>query len=279
MLDLYAARENQALLTAEGALHEEALKRLGAQVKGGEAPAFEITQARLSLNRAKLALHDAEKSAATGRTRLASAIGIPTAALDAVTLDFAAFGSLPAMPDRTARKRALTHRSDLLAALADYAAADAALRLEIAKQYPDMHLNPGYEFDQGNNKWSLGLSLELPILNQNRGPILQAQAKRETAGVKFEAEQAKVFGDIETALAAYNAAKVKVGTARTLAEQAKHASDTTKSMVDAGELAPLELTRRRIEASASTLSLLESRIQAQQAAGQLEAAVQLPLLP
>jgi len=267
------------LLTAEGALHEEALKRLGAQVKGGEAPAFEITQARLSLNRAKLALHDAEKSAATGRTRLASAIGIPTAALDAVTLDFAAFGSLPAMPDRTARKRALTHRSDLLAALADYAAADAALRLEIAKQYPDMHLNPGYEFDQGNNKWSLGLSLELPILNQNRGPILQAQAKRETAGVKFEAEQAKVFGDIETALAAYNAAKVKVGTARTLAEQAKHASDTTKSMVDAGELAPLELTRRRIEASASTLSLLESRIQAQQAAGQLEAAVQLPLLP
>jgi outer membrane protein TolC len=35
----------------------------------------------------------------------------------------------------------------VLAALADYAASEAALRLEIAKQYPDIHLNPGYQLD------------------------------------------------------------------------------------------------------------------------------------
>ena len=50
-----------------------------------------------------------------------------------------------------------------------------------------------------------------------------------------------------------------------------------RRMVDAGELIPLELTRRRIEASASNLSRLEARIQAQQAAGQLEAALHVPL--
>lgn len=277
MLELYAARENHALLTAEGALHEEALKKLDAQVKAGEAPAFELTQARLSLNRAKLALHDADKLAATARAKLAAAVGVPSSALDAVTLNFTAFESLPPVPGSTARRRALMHRSDLLAALADYAGTDAALRLEIAKQYPDVHLNPGYELDQTDNKWSLGLSIELPILNRNCGPILQAEAKRKTAGEKFGARQAAVFGEIETALAAYGAATAKADTAAKLADEAAHSTDTTKRMVEAGEITPLELVRRRIEDSASKLSLLEARIQAQEAAGQLEAAMQLPL--
>jgi len=140
-----------------------------------------------------------------------------------------------------------------------------------------VHLNPGYELDQTDNKWHLGLSVELPILNQNQGPIAQANARRKTVGAKFEAKQAAVFGEIETALAAYRAARAKADTAATLADEAAHASDTTKRMVDAGELAPLELTRRRIEASASNLSRLEARIQAQQAIGALEAALQVPL--
>ena len=86
-----------------------------------------------------------------------------------------------------------------------------------------------------------------------------------------------MFGEIETALASYRAGNAKVATAAKLADEAAHASDTTGRMVEAGELAPLDLTRRRIEASAAKLSLLEARIQAQQAAGELEAALQVPL--
>ena len=86
-----------------------------------------------------------------------------------------------------------------------------------------------------------------------------------------------MFGEIETALAAYSAAQAKAATAALLADEAAHASDTTRRMVEAGELTPLELVRRRIEASASALSRLEARLQAQEAIGQLEAALQLPL--
>ena len=277
MLDLYASRENGALLTAEVALHQEAVTKLDAQVKAGAAPAFELIQERLGFNRSKLALHDAEKLAATSRAQLASAVGVSTAALDAVTLDFSAFTSLPPSPGAGVRRRALTHRADLLAALADYAAADAELRLQVAKQYPDVHLNPGYQLDQTDNKWSLGLSIELPIINQNRGQIAQATARRKTVGEKFQAKQAAVFGEIETALAAFRAARAKAATAATLAEESAKASDTTKRMVDAGELVPLEFTRRKIESSAANLSRLEARIQAQQAAGALEAALHTPL--
>jgi outer membrane protein TolC len=277
MLDLYSAQENGALLTTEVALHQEAVTKLDLQVKAGSASAFELIQERLGFNRSKLALHDAEKLAATSHAQLASAAGVSSAALDAVTLDFSAFTSLPPTPGSGVRRHALTNRADLLAALADYAAADADLRLQIAKQYPDVHLQPGYLLDQTDNKWSLGLSIELPIINQNRGPIAQANSRRKTVGAKFEAKQAAVFGEIETALAAFRQARAKADTAATLADEAAHASDTTKRMVDAGELVPLELTRRRIEASEANLSRLESRIQAQQAVGALEAALQTPL--
>ncbi len=273
MLDLHSARENIALLKTEVALHEEAVKKLDAQVKAGESPVFELIQERLGLNRSKLAMHDVENLAVTARAKLAAAVGVSSAAIDAVTLDFSAFASLPAAPGAGVRRRALTHRADLLAALADYAAADAELRLEVAKQYPDIHLNPGYTLDQTENKWALGLTIELPILNQNRGPIAQAVARRKTVGVKFEAKQQAVFGEIEIALAAYRAARAKAGTAATLAKEAASAADTTKRMVEAGDVSPLELTRRRIEASAANLANTAANAEAQTAAGALEAAI------
>lgn len=276
-LDLYAARQTGNLLTEETGLREDELHKLEIQVQAGESSPFEMNQARLSLNRARLAQHDTETRASTARARLAAAVGVPTAALDDVKLDLSMFGSLPQAPGASARRRALTHRADLLASLADYAAADAALRLEIARQYPDITLSPGYELDQTDNKWLLGFSVELPVLNQNRGPIAEAQARRNKLGKAFEAKQATVFGEIEIARAAYQAGREKVALASKLATDASHACETTQHMVDAGELAPLELTRRKIEASAASLALEEARIDARKAANDLEAAVQAPL--
>ena len=276
MLDLHAARESEALLKEEQTLHEEELKRLDAQVKAGETPAFELTQARLSLNRARLALHDVEKKSATARAALAAAVGVPASAIDAVSLDFSAFNTLPSAPGSRARKRALTHRADLLAALADYAATDAALRLEIARQYPDIRINPGYQLDQTDNQWALGISVELPVLNQNRGPIAQAEAKRKTAQTKFEALQATVFGEIELALAAYRAAQAKAATAAKLTNDAAAQADSAGKMVEAGELSPLEHTRRRIEVTAAKLARQEALQEARAALAALEAAIQVP---
>ena len=70
----------------------------------------------------------------------------------------------------------------MLSALAEYAASESALQVQIARQYPDIHLRPGYELDQNKNKWQLGVSMDLPILNQNQGPIAEAKAKREEIG-------------------------------------------------------------------------------------------------
>src|SRR5205807_5738299 len=118
--------------------------------KAGAISAFELMQARIASDTSRLALRDAERQSAEARSQLANAIGVPLAALDAAPISFSNFtGSPNAIPVGDARRQALLNRADILGALADYAASQSALQLEIAKQYPDVHLSPGYEFDQG----------------------------------------------------------------------------------------------------------------------------------
>lgn len=276
MLELYSARQNTALLQAEQRLHEEAIKKLSAQMEAGDVSPFELTQARLMLNRTRLALQDAQRMDATGEARLAAAVGVPLSAIRTSHLDFSSFTRLPALSTAASRRLALTQRADLMALLADYAAADSALRLEIARQYPDMRVGPGFDYNQGQNRWQLGISMDLP-LNGNRGPIAQAEARRVTAEKRFLAQQATIQGELDIALAAYQASRAKAATAASLSTEAGTAADTTKRVVDAGELSPLEHTRRQIEASTAKVALMAAQIEAQTAAGALEDAMQAPL--
>jgi cobalt-zinc-cadmium efflux system outer membrane protein len=276
MLELHSARENMRLLEVEQKLHDEAIKKLTAQMDAGDVSPFELTQARLMLNRARLALEDARRLAATGEAKLAAAVGVPLGAIRAVSLDFSSLQRLPEASTAASRRRALTQRADLLALLADYAAAESALRLELAKQYPDVRIGPGYDFNQGQNRWQLGVIFELPF-NRNRGPIAQAEARRVTAEKRFLAQQNIIQGEIDIALAAYQASKTKAATAAQLTQEATSSSDTTKRMVEAGAVSALELTRRQIEASAANVALMTAHIEAQTAAGALEDAMQATL--
>lgn len=274
MLDLHGALQNTRLLEVEQRLHEEAIKKLAAQLEAGEVSPFELTQARLMLNRTRLALEDAQRLAAAAQNRLASAVGVPPRAIQGVQFDFSSFEKLP--EPKQEKQRALTQRADLLALLAEYAAAECALRLEVAKQYPDLNIGPGYDYNSGQNRWQLALNLPVPF-NLNRGPIAEAEARRFTAEKRFLAQQAVIEGELNVALAGYQASRAKAATAEQLAKEAAAASEATRSMVRAGAVSALEFTRREIEASTANIALQAARIEAQTAAGALEDAMQAPL--
>src|ERR1019366_8804211 len=164
----------------------------------------ELTPPQIALNKTQIDLNDAQSKQAEARSRLAEALGLSAAALDGGEFNFNySTRGVKQLTSAEARRVALQSRSDILAALADYAAAEAGLRLEIAKQFPDVHLNPGYQFDQGDNKWSLGLTVELPILNQNQGAIADAEARRQLSAAKFTQLLAQVIGEIDRAVAGW----------------------------------------------------------------------------
>jgi len=171
----------------------------------------ELTTAQIALTRTKLDLSDARLKKSDARSHLAQALGLGEAALEGEELnyDFSTAG-VEQLTSAEARQVALRSRADILAALADYAAAEADLRLQVAKQYPDLHLGPGYVWNSGNagdNEWSLGLTLELPILDQNQGPIAEAEARRKLAAAKFTELQSQVIGEIDGAVAGFGVAR------------------------------------------------------------------------
>jgi outer membrane protein TolC len=172
----------------------------------------------------------------------------------------------------------LQRRPDVLAALADYAASESALRIEIAKQYPDIHLNTGYEYDQGLQKWGLlGFGVELPLLNRNEGPIAQAEARRNHAAASFEALQAKVIAELDRALSVYQVTAETRESAEALLATQRKQQTSVEQQFQAGAADRLEVLTAQLELATSELALQDSLTRLHQALGALEDAVQRPL--
>lgn len=276
LLDLYAAEQRARLIGDAIARQNELLAVIGERINAGAESRSSTAQPRLLQAQLRSQAADAAKVGALARAALAESLGMSTSGLAGVTFSFAPFEGLPGK--RIAHRRAaLTHRADVLAALADYAAAEANLRLEIARQYPDLHLNPGYQLDAGENKWTLGIGLTLPILNQNHGAIHEAEAKRRELAAKFNAVQAKVLADCDRAAAAVSAARAKVAvTDELLAAQAKQI-ESEQRLVTAGEGDKVALLAAQVERATTLAARLDALIELQAALGALEDATQAPL--
>ena len=261
-------------------LQQQVLQLLERRFAVGLVSQPELTLARLTLSRIELALNETRKQQAQQRARLASALGLPASALDTLTLSLAQFERAPdlvTLPKRDAQREALLTRPDILAALAQYAASQGALQLEIAKQTPDVHLQPGYTWDAGASKWALGAALELPILNRNEGPIAQAKAQREQAAANFLALQARAIGEVDQALAGYAFSLRKLEAAESALSAVRQNERAMAAMFRAGEVDRLALVSAQFETASAEQARSEVLIQAQQAVGQLEDALQHPI--
>jgi outer membrane protein TolC len=249
------------------------------RLAAGAVSSFEVSAARLALVKAAAAAADAQRQEPLARGRLAEILGVPLAALGGVVFDDPLARNRPALTVEElagARRESLRSRSDVLAALARYEATQAALQLEVARQYPDLHFGPGYQYDLGENKWSLALSLELPLFNRNEGPIAEAEARRREAAARFTATQAHVIAGIDGAAAAHAAATGQLAHLLRVREELQKQTARLQTRLDAGDADRLELQNAKIELASGESALLESEAGAVLAAGQLEDALQVP---
>lgn len=279
LIDLEAAKKAQTLLETQKEIEKKIATISDEQLKAGAITPFENSVARLSLNKIEIDLGSAKMQFAEARAHVAEALGVSAAAIKGVEfpIEFAVASDLTS-PE--VRRQALQNRSDILSSLREYAASQSALQLEIAKQYPDLHLGTGYQYDQGDNKWLLiGLSLELPLLNRNQGGIADAKAQRDEAAAKFVALQAKVISEIDRALAVYQVAQEQLKTSASLLKTQEKRKQSIEVQFNAGALDRVEWLTAQIELSAVELGQADLRAKTEHALSDLEFAVQRPLDP
>jgi outer membrane protein TolC len=279
MLALLVEAAEVDLLAAESRLRGAAVSLLERRLSVGEASRPEVDLVRAEQNAIEIASKEAEGRVAESRAQLAAALGVPVSALQTVRLDSALLDRPPSAPALdTAQQAGLVNRPDVRRSLAEYAVAEADLRLQVAKQYPDISLLPGYGFDEGHHKFTLGPSLEIPVINLNRGPIAEAEARRAQAAAEFLAVQAQAISEVEEANGRYQAALREVATADAglhLIQERREAP--LARAVAAGESDRLALIAAQVEGSAAARARLEALQRALTALAALEDAMAVGL--
>jgi outer membrane protein, heavy metal efflux system len=183
---------------------------------------------------------------------------------------------------RNLQESALLNRLDIRRSLENYAAAEANIKLEVAKQTPDISITPGFIFDFGDKIWSLGFSSLLNLLNTNQlntsqTLIAEAIQLREIEGAQFEALQAKVIGDLSAANARFDAAQQNLAKAKQQQAAQQVYMQKLNKQFAAGALDKLELTQASLLAKLADAQIVSSQFDALSAANELEDLLQMPL--
>ena len=278
LLDLYISEKKLSLLDEQIRIQKELVKLMELKKAAGDVSGYELTQSRLALETSQLDLIEAQKMVRQAKVNLASALGLGPEAVDSAKISFDDLEKVATdIPAGELRRQALTNRADILSLLSEYAAAEADLHLEIARQYPDITLSPDYQLDQTDNKWTIGLSFELPIFNRNRGPIAEAEARRREKAAEFLELQAAVISDLEKSIQNVRAAGQKVLLSDELLQHLEAQKAVASRKLQAGEISKYDFLNLNLELTASSLARLETLAEAQQATIELENILQSPL--
>ncbi|MDQ6631317.1 MAG: TolC family protein, partial [Verrucomicrobiota bacterium] len=139
LLEYIFAQRAVELFQRENEIRKNFVERLEQRLAVGDASRTEVDFARTELLNSQIAFRAVESRVIESKTALASAIGIPTSALDEIQLVWPAL-NVPANAEKISasavQSAGLLNRLDVRRSLAEYAAAETALQLEIAKQYP-----------------------------------------------------------------------------------------------------------------------------------------------
>jgi outer membrane protein TolC len=251
---------------------------LESRLNAGEIARPEVTAGQLYVFNLRLALRVQEGAAQSGLGSLAAAIGVPAGALERQQFVWTEYESLPRISPGTVRRDAALNRLDLRESLAAYQASEAALRLEIAKQYPDLRIGPSGGSQEGYNQLSLGVSVELPVLNQNQGPIAEAEARRKQAAAKVRSLQSSAIAEADEALTRYNSALRQLEEAEAgLVTLQTQSEPQASRAVQAGEQDRSTVEEVATGKAVAERARLDALYAAQTALGAVENAVQKPL--
>jgi cobalt-zinc-cadmium efflux system outer membrane protein len=245
----------------------------------GEIPRIEVDLARIELSKTEVAIRRTEGQVAEAKAALAAALGIPAAGLQDAKFVWPGMDTPPSPEPAFAaeiQRDAVLNRLDVRRSLAQYASAEADLQLEIAKQYPDINLGPGYTFEERHSFFTVGSSSAIPLFNRNQGPIAEAEARRKEAAAAFFETQAQVIANSERSLAVYTAALRELTEAQSLYQLQESQLQIVQQAIRAGADNRLGLDGVQIQLFILARARLDALGRAQRALGDLEDAAQRP---
>jgi outer membrane protein, heavy metal efflux system len=280
LLDHALAVRELEVVRAEEAIRADYTGALQTKLDFGDASRQEVDLARLELQRLRVAVRAAENRVQETRVALAGAVGVRAASLDAARITHPSLDTFPPLETldiASLERNALLARTDILGALATYQAAEAAVRLEVARQFPDLQLGPGFRWRETERRWVFDIGLPIPLLNRNDGPIAEAVARRARAATDVLALQAAAVDAIARSSSRYAGALRELHTARDVLTAADTRHTGVREQFELGDVDRTAILGADLEVNVARAHVTAAVRKAQMDLGTLEQALQRPL--
>ena len=241
-------RQAQAAAAAEtAALLEQVQARVRARVESGEAPRYELIKAEAEIINARslqqTGLLQAQQAALAINQLAAGTLPAQWTLDDVTLLDD---GAPP--PDLQAlRLRMLERNPELLALRAEAGRAEALLGAARAGRWPGVEVHAGHSRDPEVTQRSLGVSVQVPLLDDRAGPVAEAAWELERVrgladGRRAELEQQLLQAARALEMAQLRAEALSAGAVRE-AEAALRVADAAWRFGERGILDVLDAQR------------------------------------
>ena len=266
------------LLSKEQAQKKDIVTIYQKRINLGESSNIELSKAKLQLQTTSAELESAQRNSLTLLSRLANNLGLSLSQVEQMRLsEPVKADTLVADIPPDMQSIALLNRLDIRLALERYAIAEAKLKLEIAKQYPDLNISPGYTYEFGDKIWSLGISSLMTILTKNKLAIAEAKQLREAEAAQFESLQTNVIAEVNIANAKLAQARQLLENQKILFLQQQASTQRMDSRLRSGEIDRLEMTYAKLEEVAAEKYFTLANFQLATTINELENVLQAPL--
>ncbi|MGH7581218.1 MAG: TolC family protein [Gemmatimonadales bacterium] len=210
----------------------------------------DLARTATEIQNARLSLAEREHAVLRARAALARALAVPVRAVQDIEPRLApgaGCASLDSVGADSVVAGAVGQRHEVSLALGRYALAESRLRLEVARQYPDLDLGPGFIWDQGVHRWTLALALPGLLGGRNRGAIGEADAAREVAGLAVAEVQDSIMADVESAIQRCRGAGLELAAADSVVAAAARLVERVRAAYQRGETSRLEPARAELQ--------------------------------
>ncbi|MBL8550126.1 MAG: TolC family protein [Hyphomonadaceae bacterium] len=262
-------------------LRARQLTALERRFQAGEATRSELERVRAEAAGDARRFADAQARLIAARVALAQALGVSTAALESAPLAWDAFDAPSAASDAEIihmRNDALLARADILRAAAAYDQAEADLRGEVARQWPEIHLGPGYTWERGLVKLPFSIGLVLPQLDFAHNGVRAAEAHRAEAGAHLEAVIAGAQAGVDGALAERTAARANLARVRNAdLRAARLAADQSDQEIESGAIDRVDWAAAQVGLRLAQLGEVDALRRVHAADAGMEDALRRPL--
>ena len=230
-------------------------------LKVGEGTKTDMLLLEIELNKAEVALENAQNVLTGDKRQLAAAVGVPELAIGVLYGDLSQ--ELPRFEIEALRQNVVNTNAQATSAQVEVQRTRTLLDRAIVEPSPTFNIMGGYQYDLGSDVQSQGIAqvtMTVPLWDRNQGNIRAAQAQVGRAMADARRVQTTLAGQAAEALARYRSALQQVERyTNVILPKSRESLRLTQELYDRGQIDFLRLLQAQRTLSEVNLNYIDAQ--------------------